>query len=310
MQIVSDIENFAAPWEYCALTLGDCDGIHLWHRKWIDSTLKSADKLKLPAIVVTYEPSPKKVLQKLKFDSTVYTKEEKITLLQKFPLRAAVFLPFDIQMARMKASDFLQKILLKKLKARHIIIGYDHKFGHNRHGDFKYLKMASKKKEFYVDQIKPVKLFRQPVSSSEIRRLLTDGKIKKANRLLAHPYILHGTVILGKQRGRLLGVPTANLHVEPGKLVPGQGVYYCIAQFGVERYQAVVNIGYNPTFENADMTIEAHLLDFSANIYGESLKLFFIERIRDEKKFENINSLKTQIDKDIKKARSLSTPEF
>ena len=310
MDIISEIDGFEAPWQDCVLTLGDFDGIHRGHRKLIDTTLKYANRLQVPAVVVTYHPSPKKVLRKLKTDSQVYTKDEKITLLQKFPLRAAVFLPFDEQMAKMTASDFLKKILLDKLHARHIVIGYDHRFGFNRHGDYGYLKMASKKHDFKVKQIGPVKLWREVISSSAIRKYLRAGKVTRASRLLGHPYLITGTVIRGKQRGRLLGIPTANLRIAPEKLIPKEGVYYCVAQYGPKTYKAVVNIGFNPTFENIDLSVEAHILGFNDDIYGDTLRIYFLKRLRDEKKFHSIEALKEQIQKDINKAKKQNIIEL
>lgn len=310
MQIISQLEEFEAPWDGCVLTLGDFDGMHRGHRKLIDSTLKHAKKLNLPAVVVTYHPSPKKVLKKLSTDSKIYTRDEKIILLRQYPLRATVFIPFTLELAKMKASDFLQKILLEKMKARHIIIGHDHCFGYSRKGNFEYLKLASRKNNYYVNQIKAVRANRETVSSTKIRDYLKEGRIKKANNLLDYPYIISSTVILGKQRGRLLGVPTANLHIHPEKLIPKAGVYYCIAQYGANKYKAVVNIGFNPTFKNVDISVEAHLIGFDQDIYGENLKLFFLERIRDEKKFENIDQLKAQIFIDIDKVKKKKTPSF
>lgn len=309
MEIISDLDEFTARWPQCVLTLGDFDGLHRGHRKLINTAVRMGEKLKLPAIVVTYDPSPKKVLKKLKTDSNIYTRQEKVILLQKFNLRAVVFLAFNKKMAKMQASVFLQNIIIDKLRARHIVIGYDHTFGHNRHGNFNYLKKAGQKHHFTVEQIKPVRLFRETVSSTKIRSYLENGNVKKANRLLGHAYMMQGTVVLGKQRGRLLGIPTANLHVDHEKLIPGQGVYYCMAQYGPKLYRSVVNIGFNPTFQNNKMTIEAHILNFNSEVYGEVLKLFFIQRIRNEKKFSSIGDLKKQIQKDIEKVQKLPLPE-
>lgn len=304
MQIISDIENFDADWKNCVMTLGDFDGLHKGHRYLLKKTVAEAIKNHMPAVLVTYDPSPKKVLQKMKHDSNIYTSDEKIILLQEFKLRAAVLLPFNKKMSEMPASDFLKKILLNKLHAGHIVLGYDHKFGRNRHGNFKYLKMASERYNFKVERISPIQWRGRPVSSTRIRNLLSSGKIKEANRLLGAPYLIMGPVIRGKERGRTLGIPTANLLIAPDKLIPAQGVYFGSAQYGAKKYRCVINIGNNPTFENVQLSVEAHLDGFNEEIYGQLLKIYFLGRLRDEKKFSGHDTLIKQIKEDIRKMRN------
>jgi len=303
MLIISDLDNFQPPWNQAVICLGDFDGIHLGHRKLIQKVIRKSSNLLKP-VLVTYDPSPKKVLSRLKTDSNIYTREEKIIILQSFNLFAAIFVPFNIEMSRFSAKYFLKNILIDKLKASHIILGYDHQFGRNRHGNYKYVKMAEKKYHHTTEQIKSFRYGGAPISSTRIRILLKKGEIKKANKQLGSPFLIMGTVIRGRQRGRKFGIPTANLHIPPEKLIPREGVYFCIAQYGSHTYKAVVNIGFNPTFANVDLSIEAHLLNFHFTIYGETLKLFFHDKIRDEIKFESIDSLKKQILKDIAYAKS------
>ena len=298
MEIISDIKDLQVSWQKATITLGDFDGFHLGHRRLIKKMIRSANE-NAPPVLVTYDPSPKKVLSRLRTDSNIYTKEEKIIILQRFPIRAGVFIPFDLQMAQMSASHFLKNILIDTLKASHIILGHDHCFGRNRHGNYSYLKKARTKYDFEVNQIKAVSYHGLQVSSSRIRKLLKEGDIKSANKLLVSPYLIMGVVIRGRQRGRQLGLPTANLRIPPEKLIPKEGVYYCSVQYGSEIFKSVVNIGFNPTFENVDISIEAHILNFNRNIYGETLKLYFHERIRDEKKFNTLDELKMRIQTDI-----------
>ena len=306
MRIISSLTPL--PWEGCVLTMGDFDGIHRGHRKLIEKTVQQAKADGLASVLLTYEPSPKKVLGRYEYDGTLYTKAEKIMILQNFPLEAVIFLPFDEKIAKITAKDFLQKILLDQLKTRRIIIGYDHKFGRNRRGNHRYLKLAQNRYHFEVKLIKVVKRFNKAASSSLIKDLLRAGKVKAAAELLGAPYFILGTVIHGKQRGRRLGVPTANLKVPADKLIPKKGVYFCMARFDSRTFKAVVNIGQNPTFENTDLSIEAHLLDFDMDIYDEPLTLFFMKRLRDEEKFSGLGELKQQINKDIQYAKRLSVP--
>jgi len=303
MQIINDLNNFNANWNESVVCLGDFDGFHRGHKKLIQNTVSWALKTGRDPILITYDPSPKKVLKKLKHDSNIYTKAEKISLLQEFNLRAVIFIPFNLKMAKMTASDFLKQVLLKKIKAKNIVLGYDHHFGRNRHGNFKYLNLASKRYDFSVRQIKPFKLWQETVSSTKIRKFLVDGLLSKANRFLGSPYIIMGTIIKGKQRGRQFGVPTANLHIESEKLLPQTGVYFGYARYGDKKYKAVINIGKNPTFNNQNISIEANILNFSKDIYGETLTICLQEKIRDEKKFDSIDELKEQIFKDIQKAK-------
>ncbi|MCB1200660.1 MAG: bifunctional riboflavin kinase/FAD synthetase [Leptospiraceae bacterium] len=311
MQIISDIENFQAPWDHCVATLGDFDGLHRGHRTLIDKTIQSSSQQGRDTILVTYDPSPKKVLQKLKFDSRIYLRDEKIFLLQHFNLRAAVFLPFDLNMARMTGKRFLYDILIKKLKIKEFFLGYDHKFGLNRRGDFHYMQLASRRDSFTVHQTSSVNMDDGTIiSSSAIRKLLRSGDIHRANDLLGYPFFVMGQVIPGRQRGRQLGVPTANLNIPPEKIIPGEGVYFCAVLFGGQMLKAVANIGFNPTFANIDLSVEIHILDFSRDIYGETLRVFFFEKIRAEKKFSNVEELKSQIFNDIERARNVSDSVF
>ena len=305
MRIISSLDDYNPPWEGCVLTMGDFDGIHRGHRKLIKKTLQQAKADGLASVLLTYEPSPKKVLGRYEYDGTLYTKAEKIMILKNFPLEAVIFLPFDEKIAKITAKDFLQKILLDQLKTRRIIIGYDHKFGRNRRGNHHYLKLAQSRYHFDVRLIKVVKRFNRIASSSLIKDLLRAGKIKEVGELLGAPYFILGKVIPGKQRGRELGVPTANLKVPADKLIPKKGVYFCTARFDGHTFKAVVNIGQNPTFENTDLSIEAHLLDFDMDIYDKTLTLFFIKRLRDEKRFSGLDELKREINKDIQYAKRL-----
>ena len=309
MEIISDLSDYSPSWDECVLTLGDFDGIHRGHRRTIQRTVSKGIEKNLPSVLLTYEPSPKKILQKLKFDSNIYVKEEKISLLQKYPLQAVIFLPFNQKTAMITAKRFLEEILLEKVRAKVIVIGHDHKFGRNKHGNYSYLRLVSKRYNIKIERIKPVRSFKEITSSTWIRSLIQEGNIKKANKLLDAPYMMQGTVVPGKQRGQRLGIPTANLRIYRGKLIPREGVYACVTKHGDNLLRSVVNIGHNPTFKNTDLSIEVHILDFNLDIYGEKITLHFIDRLRDEIKFDNVKNLKKQIMKDIQRASSLKISE-
>ncbi|MDH5717683.1 MAG: bifunctional riboflavin kinase/FAD synthetase [Spirochaetia bacterium] len=310
MQIISDLQGFLPDWQSCALTMGDFDGLHAGHRNLIEKTIEESEKINIPSVILTYDPSPKKILQKLRFDTQIYTREEKTILLQDFFLRAAVFLPFNQEIALMPADKFLNEIILTSLKTKYLIIGYDHHFGKNREGNFQFLTKAAKENFFSVKKVEPVYIGDTLVSSSEIRRLLNEGNIEKANILLTAPYLIIASVIRGRQRGQKFGIPTANLHIVPEKLLPKEGVYFGAAVYGKNFYKTVINIGFKPTFENVDLTVEAHLLNFNEKIYGKILRVYFLKRIRDEIKFANIDALKHQIEKDIQTAQKIDIPKY
>ena len=309
MEVISYTDKLTPSWNKCVLTMGDFDGIHKGHRSLIKKTIKRAGEDKLPPVLLTYEPSPKKILKKLKYDSNIYTKSEKKFILKQFDLKAVIFLPFNEHIARFSAKRFLTNILLNQLNCSRIIIGYDHNFGLNRHGNYRYLNIASKRYGFEFEKIKPIKLFQKPASSSTIRNFLREGNIRSANQLLGMPYFIQSHVIEGKKRGRTLGIPTANLDISKEKLIPKTGVYFSIAELENKKYRAVTNIGRNPTFndENKNISVEAHILGLNRSLYNKSLRLLFLERIRDEKKFSDSNELANQINKDIIYAEKLET---
>lgn len=300
MHIIHDLENFNAPWDSSVITLGVFDGMHRGHQTLVRRLQKRSRRANRARVLVTYHPHPDQVLGKKNSPrpQEIFTYEEKLALLQQFELDAVVFLPFTLELARMTALRYLKDILLGKLKAKHIIIGYDQCFGRGRKGNYKFLKQMSRRYEYKVDRLKAVRYKRKIISSSYIRILLEKGDIRTTNRLLGHSYFACGTVIRGFQRGAELGYPTANLEFSEHKLLPAQGTYACLAEYGAELYRAMVNIGVNPTFGQDTLSVEAHILDFDKTIYGEQVRLYFKERLRDEIKFDSVDELKAQLARD------------
>ena len=304
MHIIHDLSTFEPPWTSCALTPGVFDGLHRGHRALIQRLLKKKVDAR---ILVTYHPHPDLVLGKRKDPEgyELFTYEEKLSLFQSYPLEAVVFLPFTVELDRMTALRYLKEILLGKLRAKNIVIGYDQCFGRGRKGDYKFLKQMSRRYDFEVDRVKAVRGFGPVISSSQIRTYLKQGLIEKAANLLGHDYFLTGTVVRGFQRGRLIGFPTANLEVPRSKVIPAEGVYTAKAEWGGRYYRAMVNIGTNPTFEGKSVSVEAHLLDFDGDLYGQQLRIHFRKHIRNEIKFSSVDDLKSRLEKDRIIARKL-----
>ena len=279
------------------MTPGVFDGIHRGHQALIKRLLKKKAGAR---VLLTYHPHPDLVLGKRKDPEgyELFTYEEKLSLFQNYPLDAVVFLPFTLELARMTALRYLKEILLGKLRAKHIVIGYDQCFGRGRKGDYNFLKLMSRKYDFAVDRVKAVRGFGPVISSSQIRASLLAGETERAARLLGHSYFMTGIVVRGFQRGRLIGFPTANLAVPRSKVTPREGVYTARVTRAGKTYRAMVNIGRNPTFDGKLLSIEAHILDFNEDLYGEEVRVYFHKRIRDEMRFSSVEELRLRLIRD------------
>ncbi len=310
MRILSDISEFPGNWEKTIVTLGDFDGIHKGHQKLIYRAVDAGKEKGLPVVLMTYDPSPKKILKKLKFDNVIYTKQEKIILLQKYPLDLVYFFPFEVNTLELSADNFLRDIILDQLKADTVIIGYDHHFGKNREGNYEFLRNKSGELSFQVERVEEYYESDIRYSSSLVRESLKNGNVEKANELLGHAFFIASTVIRGYQRGTIMNIKTANLHIPPDKMIPGDGVYFGVVRYGGEILKCLINIGKNPTFGNDARSLEVHILNFNRNIYGESVVVYFLERIRDEISFKSMDALKEQILKDMENARNRNVENY
>ncbi len=308
MQVITDLNQVTKLLPPLALTMGDFDGIHRGHRALLERTTEEAQKLALTPSLLTFDPSPKKILDKLAPDNYILTIMEKQFILERSGIKLAIFIPFTLAMAQMSARRYLREILLGKLNMKKLIIGYDHHFGRNRRGNFRYLSMAASRYAFTVEQVAPVKSNGRIISSSAIRKALDAGDIAEANAMLALPYFITGPVLPGMKRGKQLGFPTANLQPAAEKKIPRAGVYFGAAAFGGKLHRAVINIGHNPTFNNSSLTVEAHLPGFSGDLYGKQITLIFLQRLRDEMKFPGPEALRQQITVDISRSAELTLP--
>jgi len=294
------------------ITIGSFDGIHRGHQEIIRSLTAGAHAVELPAVVITFHPHPALVLGKREKPSYLTTPQERAVYLGEFGVDVVITHPFNKQVASTSAYVFIDQ-LKRHLGMSHLLVGPNFALGRNREGDIPTLSKLGGQFSFYLEVMDPVKIDGEVVSSSRIRNSLTTGDIALATRLLGHPYLLEGEVIPGDGRGRTIGIPTANLHVWSERTLPASGVYVCHAQINGKTWGAVTNVGVRPTFNSQPETpqVEAHILDFDRQIYGQKVGLAFLSRIRDEKRFPNVQALVDQINLDINKAReTLSRQEM
>jgi riboflavin kinase/FMN adenylyltransferase len=290
------------------VTTGTFDGLHVGHRTILNRLKEIAAAINGETIVLTFFPHPRMVLypdnKDLKLIDTI---DERIEFLKAENIDHLIIHPFSKEFSRLSSIEFVREILVNKLGTKKLVIGYNHHFGRNREGTFEELKELSTLYNFDVEEI-PAKIVNDvDVSSTKIRNALNNGYIKTANAYLNRNFTLRGKVIHGNKIGREIGFPTANLIVEESyKLIPKNGVYAVIAWINENSYKAMLNIGLRPTFNNeSDINIEVHLFDFDKNIYGETIKIEFIDRIRDEIKFNSMDELKIQLQEDKIKALKL-----
>ncbi|PWH16077.1 MAG: bifunctional riboflavin kinase/FMN adenylyltransferase [Anaerolineae bacterium] len=288
------------------VSIGTFDGVHLGHQEIIRQLVSLAQQKKLPAVVVTFFPHPDRVLGKKEGRFYLTTPEEKAEILGNLGVEIVITHPFNLEIADLSASEFLQR-LKEKIAFRTLVVGYDFALGKGREGTVDRLAALSQPFDYELHVIPPVRINGEVVSSSLLRLLLGEGNIQKVNQLLGRPFSLSGTVIQGDGRGRTLGIPTANLDILAERAVPLHGVYVCHAIVNHQRYGAVVNVGVRPTFENEPVAprVEAHLLDFEADLYQEKLSLEFLGRLREERRFASKDALVEQIQQDILQARQI-----
>ena len=304
MQVHYDLENFKKL-DFAVVTSGTFDGVHLGHQKILDKLKKIAQQKNGESVIITFFPHPRMVLfndsQNLKLLNTL---TEKIQLLEQFGIDHLVIIPFTREFSEIDSQAFIQKIIVEKIGAKVLVIGYDHRFGKNREGSFEYLNNNAAIFGFEVVEIPRHDIENIGISSSLIRKALLNGEVEQATQLLGQKYSITGKVVKGKQLGRTLGYPTANIYVvEDYKLIPADGVYAVNIQYANQLLKGVLNIGKRPTIEGKDRTIEVHIFNFEKEIYGENLSINFVKKIRNEVKFESIEALKSQIGKDAEMAK-------
>jgi riboflavin kinase/FMN adenylyltransferase len=285
-----------------AVALGVFDGVHLGHRAILGTAVAQARQAGMAAVACTFDPHPIEVLQPGRAPLAITTLPERLALFESCGLDAAVVLPFTPELAAMEPETFVKDVLLARLGAREVVVGFNHRFGRGARGDVALLRRLGEELGFRTHVAEPLMVEGVAVSSTEIRAALQRGDLDAAARLLGRPYTLQGTIGHGAGRGRTLGFPTANLLPTRPVLV-SPGVYACMAEVGGRKERAVVNVGVRPTFAETTLAVEAYLLDFAGDIYGQTMILTFVSRVRDERRFPSVDALRAQIEADAGEAR-------
>jgi len=307
VKLYTSLDQFRA--KKPVVTIGTFDGVHLGHQKVIFRLQKIAEKHNGETVIFTFHAHPRLVTSPNENSLRLLTTlNEKINLFEKYGIDHLIIYPFDKDFSELSYSEFVEKILVEKIGTHCLVIGHDHKFGKNREGGFDYLKNCADKFKFEIELLDVLLVEEDSVSSTKIRNALQNGDIEKANHYLGYQFTLHGKVVEGKQLGRKLGFPTANIEAsDKYKIIPGYGVYAVKVELNGVDYNGMLNIGTRPTFNNnADnRSIEVNIFDFEEDIYGNEITLSFVGKIRDEKKFDNIDFLVNQLVKDKTTALSI-----
>lgn len=291
------------------VTIGTFDGIHLGHQEIISRIIELAKSVKGETCLVTFWPHPRYVLSESPVDLKLLTTfDEKAEILAELGLDHIVRVNFTKEFSRWTSEQFIQRIIISALHTKRLVIGYDHRFGKDREGGFEYLKEHSGSYGFEVEEISKQTIDDVAISSTKIRNAIEAGQVQLSHDFLGRFYELNGVVVGGDKIGKTLGFATANIQVEePYKLIPADGVYAVMAQVNGIEYKAMLNIGYRPTVDGQSKRIEANLFDFSDNIYGDTIKIRFIKRLRDEIKFDSKEDLSNQLKKDKDNATHILT---
>ncbi|WP_343337708.1 Bifunctional riboflavin kinase/FMN adenylyltransferase [Terrisporobacter petrolearius] len=295
--IIINSLNEVKSFDKSVVTIGKFDGIHKGHEVLIEKTVNYSKQEELTSVVFTFKNSP------ISYFSNIITREiitevEKMNKLKLLGVDVVIDIPFNKDMAEISAEDFVKQILVDKLGAKKLIIGHDFAFARKREGTPPILKILGKKYGFDVEVIEPVVINNIRVSSTHVKDLIYAGRVDEIKNYLGRNYAIEGTVIHAKQLGRTLGFPTANIRLQENLIIPKRGIYATKVHIGNEVYVGATNIGYNPTVNGEKMSVETNILQFDKDIYGKTIKLEFLERIRDEKKFKDLNELKLQLKMD------------
>ena len=310
MNIYRDITELPL-FKNAIITIGTFDGVHNGHRQILNQLIEEANEVDGTPVVITFYPHPKQIVgNDLSSVLVLNTLEEKSALLAEVGIEHLVVVPFTKEFAEQSAEDYIKNFLVRSFKPHTIIIGYDHRFGKNRAGNYELLEVKGQEFNYRVKEIPEHILHNITISSTKIRTQLLEGNISTANELLGYDYFFSGNVITGKQLGRTIGFPTANLAINnESKLIPGNGVYAVTVQIENDKtiFNGMMNIGVRPTFEKTERTIEVNIFDFDSSIYDKQLTVHIKTKLRDEIKFDGIDSLKNQLNKDREMAISQLT---
>ena len=306
MQIYTDLSDIKEPFDKPFVTIGNFDGVHLGHQMLFNEVVNKAYRHQGTSVAITFAPHPLKVVRPeigLKMISTCDQKRELISLAD---IDVLIIIPFTKVFANMTANDFVDNILIKTIGVKELVVGYDYAFGKGRQGDIPFLKEQGRLQGFKVSVVEAYHVEDMLASSTKVRELVKEGRMRDVKKLLGRPYQIRGEVKMGKKRGGpLLGFPTANLHITTDDLCPKLGVYVTQVVYGGKCYGGVLNIGYNPTFGGEKISAETHIFDFNQDIYGQPIKINLLRYLRGEKKFSGPEELTAQINRDVEQAREV-----
>lgn len=309
MQIFENLDIISSPFKNAVVTIGNFDGVHIGHQALFHEVIEKADEMDGTSVAITFEPHPLRVLTRNNHPPLITRYEQKVELIERAGLDVLICVPFTREFANISARSFIKDILMDHIGMKAVVVGKDYTFGKNREGNLDFLKTLGHDYGFSVfvlDWIKGANAIETRSSSTIIRELVMEGQMEKAQKLLGRNYQIRGTVITGRNRGgKLLGFPTANINLYD-ELSPRTGIYAVTVELEDGRkLKGVANIGYSPTFDDNVFTVEVHILDFREDIYNQKIRVNFIHRIRDEKKFSGVSELSAQIEKDVKTARKI-----
>lgn len=287
------------------VALGNFDGVHLGHRAVLERAVEEARRRGGVAVAATFWPHPRSVVGKGEPPPLLTTLDGRREELVRLGAEEVAVIPFDEALSKKSPREFVEDVLLGELGAEAVVVGENFRFGHRASGNFGDLRETMRQNggEAYAVEVRGGE---DGISSTRIRELLRDGAVARAAELLGRPYAVRGEVVVGDRRGRTIGFPTANVRPDPAVIVPGRGVYACAVRVGEETHQACTNVGVAPTFERGENRIEAYLMDYEGDLYGQVVEVAFLEKIRDEKRFAGIEELKQQIRRDVEEARGLT----
>ncbi len=306
MRIYNGIQEFEQL-NFAVVTIGSFDGVHIGHQKIIERLISIAKKRNGESVLMTFWPHPRHILnpedKSLKILTTFY---EKATLLEQSGIDHLIKIPFTAEFSQLSSAEFINLYLLEKINTKVLVIGYDHRFGKNREGSFENIKSNSEQYGFEVEEIPEQDVNNVAVSSTKIRKALLEGDVDLASKFLGRYYAITGMVVPGNKIGRQLGFPTANILPDNEyKLIPGDGIYAVRVEFENVFYDGMLSIGFRPTIGLSDRTIEVNIFNFDKDIYNNQLTIHFINKFRDEMKFENLDELQVQLHKDYETAKKI-----
>jgi riboflavin kinase/FMN adenylyltransferase len=304
MIIYRSLAEIDTPLRDAVVTIGNFDGVHLGHREIFRKLKREAAEIGGVSVVVTFDPHPLKVLSTPRSVTLINTVEEKITLIEASGVDYLVIIPFTMEFAAIAAEEFVRGVLLARLGMKRLVIGHDYAFGRNREGNVNLLRRLGAELDFAVEELAPITDGTVVYSSSLVRRMILAGEVADVVHFLGRNFSVAGRVVHGEKRGKLLGFPTANIATDK-ELIPLDGVYAVKVRIADTLYDAACNIGNNPTFHGGKRTVEVFIFDFTGELYGEEVRVYFFERLRGEEKFANVEELAAAIGRDVARCRTI-----